>query len=411
MKSRLQFLFVMILLGLSGSVAFAQAESAAAAEPAAPRADFLEYIVNSILQRVGIEEAGSTNTLTHYLVSAGFVVLAFLLRGVVLALFFRQSKKLASRTKGMIDNHLISAVERPVGVFVMLIGIFGALKVLVLPENVDVYIGVGATVAFSLTIFWGLLRAFSALLDHAHRVAQERELGVAAFMPWIKKSLIAIFFIIGLLLVIQGLGYDVKTLLAGLGIGGLAFALAAQDTIANLFGSIVVAIDQPFKVGEFIKIGGEIGGVEEIGLRSTKIRLKDKSLLIVPNRTVAGEMITNFARFTQRRTEQVIGLTYDSTPEQMDGIVEEFRGIIRQEAEVDPSSVMVFFRDFGPSSLDIWVVYVATDPDFQKYMRLRQRLNLAFMRAVEARGLSFAFPTQTVHLDGPVAKQLAERKG
>jgi MscS family membrane protein len=219
-------------------------------------------------------------------------------------------------------------------------------------------------------------------------------------MPWIKKTLVVVFVIIGVLMVIQNLGYgeSVKTLVAGLGIGGLAFALAAQDTIANLFGSIVVAIDQPFKIGETIRIGGNVGVVEDIGLRSTRLRAVDKSLIVIPNKTVAGETITNLARFTQRRVEQVIGLTYDSSAEKMDGIVEEFRRLILAEQEVDPASVMVFFRDFSASSLDIWVVYVAIDADFQKHMRLRQRLNFAFMRAVEARGLSFAFPTQTLHI-------------
>jgi MscS family membrane protein len=200
---------------------------------------------------------------------------------------------------------------------------------------------------------------------------------------------------------------DVKAFLAGLGIGGLAFALAAQDTIANLFGSVVVAVDQPFKVGETVRIGAFTGTVEDIGLRSTKIRAVDKSLIIIPNITVAAEAITNLARFTERRVEQVIGLTYDTTAEKMDAIVEDFRTIILAETEVEPSSVMVFFRDYSASSLDIWVVYVAKDADFQKHMRLRQRINLAMMRAVQARGLSFAFPTQTLEFGQSAARALS----
>jgi MscS family membrane protein len=217
--------------------------------------------------------------------------------------------------------------------------------------------------------------------------------------------------VFGVLMVVQSLGYDVKALLAGLGIGGLAFALAAQDTIANLFGSIVVAIDQPFKLGETVRIGGNTGTVEDIGLRSTKIRLPDRSLVIIPNRTVANEAITNLSRFTGRRVEQVLGLTYDTTPEQMEAIVAEIRRIITAETEVDAASVHVYFRDYSASSLDIWVAYNAKDPDFAKHLARRQRINLAVMRAVAARGLSFAFPTSVMHLDGPVARQLAGGKG
>jgi MscS family membrane protein len=151
--------------------------------------------------------------------------------------------------------------------------------------------------------------------------------------------------------------------------------------------------------------------VEDIGLRSTKLRLIDKSLMVMPNKMVAVEPITNLARFSGRRVEQVIGLTYDTKAGQMEEVVGAFRRLLLAEAEVDPTSVICYFRDYSASSLDIWIVFVVKDPDFHRHMALRQRLNLAFMQAVEARGLSFAFPTQTMHLDGPVAKALAGRQG
>jgi MscS family membrane protein len=173
----------------------------------------------------------------------------------------------------------------------------------------------------------------------------------------------------------------------------------------------VVAIDQPFKIGETVQIGATIGTIEDIGLRSTKIRTQAKSLVVMPNKTVATETVVNLSRFTQRRVEQVLGLTCDTTPEQMAAILADLREAILREAEVEPESVMVYFRDFSASSLDLWVVYMTRGPDFQRHMALRERLNLAFMRAVSARGLALAFPTQTVVLDGPVAQKLAERKG
>jgi MscS family membrane protein len=271
-----------------------------------------------------------------------------------------------------------------------------------------VVIAHAATVAFSCALFWLFLRAFNTVLDHLHEITLERELGVAAFMPWIKKTLVVMFVVFGVLMIAQSMGADVKAFLAGLGIGGLAFALAAQDTIANLFGSVVVAIDQPFKIGEFVRIGGNAGVVEDIGLRSTKLRTLARSLIIVPNKTVASEAIINESRFTQRRVEQVIGLTYDTPAEKMEAIVGELREIILAQPEVDPASVMVYFRDYSASSLDIWVVYLTKDPDFLAHLQLRQRINLAMMRAVQARGLSFAFPSQTVYLEGEVARRLAE---
>ncbi len=166
-----------------------------------------------------------------------------------------------------------------------------------------------------------------------------------------------------------------------------------------------MAIDQPFKLGEAVKIGANEGVAEDIGLRSTKLRTPGKNLIIIPNKTVAAEAIINNSRFTGRRVEQVFGLTYDAKPDQLEALVAEMRSLINAEAEVNAADTHVYFRDLSTSSLDIWVVYVAKQPDFVRYMALRQRLNLAIMRAVEARGLSFAYPTTVMHLDGPIAKR------
>lgn len=372
-------------------------------ERRAPRTpDLLEHVVDSALKAFNVQS--SENTVTHYVIAALFLVGAILLRRVVTSILFHYLKKVASRTQTTLDDKLFPAMEQPVAAFIMVTGIFAALKVLKLSEETDNYLAAGSTVAFSLVIFWGLLRAFNAILDHAHEIAVEKQMGVAAFMPWIKKSLVAVFVVIGVLLTVQSLGYNVSTILQGLGIGGLAFALAAQDTIANLFGSVVVAIDQPFKIGETVKIGAHTGLVEDIGLRSTKLRLTDKSLVVIPNKSVASEAISNLSRFTGRRVEQVLGLTYDTTPAQMEAVVQEIRQIIEREVEVDASSVHVYFRDYSASSLDIWLAYTVKDADFAKHMALRQRLNLAFMRAIEARGLAFAFPSQTVYAGNSPAK-------
>lgn len=397
----------------STTEAEAAMNTAAAAAVASGRADvrtpdILEHIVDVILGLFNVTSSG--NTATHYVISAMFLVCAILLRRFVTTFFFNLLKKLAAKTQTTLDDKLFPAMESPVATFVMVSGIFAALKVLKLSETADHSIAAGSTVAFSLVIFWGLLRAFDAIIDHAAEIAREKQMSIAAFMPWIKKSLVAVFVVVGTLMTVQSLGYNVSTILQGLGIGGLAFALAAQDTIANLFGSLVVAIDQPFKIGETVKIGAHTGTVEDIGLRSTKIRLADKSLVVMPNKMVSSEAVVNLSRVTQRRVEQVLGLTYDTTPDQLTAIVEDIRGILAAEAEVDPTSVLVYFRDLSASSLDVWVVYASSDGDAKKGFELKQRMNLAFMRAVAARGLSFAFPTSVMHLDGPVAKQLVGQK-
>jgi MscS family membrane protein len=419
---RLWFATLTLLMSTLGAVAqpakttdaAEAARTALAATVATSRADvrspdLLEHIVDVFLRFFNVTSSG--NTAIHYAISAVFIVGAILLRRFLTTIFFNQLKKLAAKTETTLDDKLLPALESPVATFVMVTGIFAALKVLKLSETADHSIAAGSTVAFSMVIFWGLLRAFDAIIDHAAEIAKVKQMGIAAFMPWIKKSLIAVFVVVGTLMIVQSLGYNVSTILQGLGIGGLAFALAAQDTIANLFGSIVVAIDQPFKIGETVKIGTHTGTVEDIGLRSTKIRLIDKSLVVMPNKLVSSEAIVNLSRSTQRRVEQVIGLTYDTTPDQLAVIVEDFRKILLAEAEVDPTSVMVFFRDLSASSLDVWVVYASREADLKEGFALKQRMNLAIMRAVAARRLSFAYPTSVMHLDGPVAKAIAGGKG
>lgn len=385
------------------------AAAIASGQADAPRSpDFLEHLVDGILEALDIRTG--SNTATHYAVAAALLVVALLARRIVTLMLFPLLKRLAARTRSTLDDKLFPALEAPIATFIMLVGIFGSLRVLKLSVAADQAISYGSRVAFSLVVFWLLWRALQAVLDHGTELAQSRKLGIAAFMPWIKKSLMTVFIVLGVLLTIQGLGYDVKAILAGLGIGGLAFALAAQDTLANVFGAIVVAVDQPFKLGETVRIQGNVGMVEDIGVRSTRIRLIDGSLMVMPNKIVAAETVTNLSRFIRRRFEHVINLTYDTPPEQMDALVEEIRGIIKAQPEVDPNSPLVFFRDLSASSLDIWAVYNMKEGDFIKAMTCKQRINGLIMRAVQARGLSFAFPTQTLHLEGEALRQIAARR-
>ncbi|MBC8010032.1 MAG: mechanosensitive ion channel family protein, partial [Burkholderiales bacterium] len=183
--------------------------------------------------------------------------------------------------------------------------------------------------------------------------------------------------------------------------------LAAQDTLANVFGSVVVAVDQPFRVGDYVKIGAFEGSVEDIGLRSTRLRTPERTLVSIPNKTVAAEAINNFTRMPQRRVLQTIGVTYGAKADQIDNLVSDIRGLLTGDPDVHPQTILVHFLNFGPSSLDIQIIYYSADPDPVKNMDLRQRTNLAVMRLVEARGLGFAFPTQTIEFAGEIAERMA----
>jgi MscS family membrane protein len=381
------------------SSAPAEVAAPAAAEPAppAPATEIIDELVGQALRVADLPETG--NTAAHFALAAGLILLALLLRRTVVRWGVGVLRRVTARTPFEFDSYVVRPLQQALEALVLLLGLFAALLVLRLPPGAERLLRYVYLAAFALVVLTFVLRLANASLDHLQTRARRRELNVAAFMPWIKRVVLAAIFVLGVLLIAQSLGANVHAFLAGLGIGGLAVALAAQDTLANIFGSIVIAVDQPFRVGEAVQIGPNSGVVEDIGLRSTRLRTPQRNLVTIPNKTVAAEPIVNLSRFIQRRVEQTFPLTYDSPPERIEALVEDIRALVLAEPEVDPGSVIVQFNDLTASSLNIWLAYNTRDPDFIKHLKLRQRLNVAILRAVPARGLRFAFPTQTLHVE------------
>jgi len=217
------------------------------------------------------------------------------------------------------------------------------------------------------------------------------------FTPIIRSSLRFVVFVLAGILLVQNLGYQVSSLIAGLGIGGLAVALAAQDTLANVFGTVVMLTDRPFQVGDWVLIGEVEGTVEQIGFRSTRVRTWGKSLVVVPNKLLTSQSIENWSAMPKRRVKQTLSLTYSTTPEQMQAFVDRVRALLAGDAAVDPEFFMVQFTDFGASSLDVLVYYFTRTTAWAEYLAERQRINLEFMRIAREVGVDFAFPTRTLH--------------
>lgn len=223
-----------------------------------------------------------------------------------------------------------------------------------------------------------------------------------------KTAKIIALVLIGII-VLDTLDIDVTALVAGLGLGGLAVALALQDTLANFFSSIFIMVDRPFKVGDRISTENVDGIVEEIGFRSTRIRTLTKTQVTIPNKTLANASVDNITRMHKRRVTQTIGVTYETTADQMEQVLEVLRAVLREDPEVDKEFTIVRFYDFGDSSLNINVVYFTTMADYQEYLAVRERVNLKFMRALAKLGVSIAFPTRTVYFEGEVARRMAEK--
>jgi len=222
-------------------------------------------------------------------------------------------------------------------------------------------------------------------------------------VPLIRKALRIFVVVVVALFVIQNVfEQQIGPLVAGLGIGGLAFALAARDLLANLFGSVTIFSDRPFQLGDRIKIAGHDGMVEEVGFRSTRIRTLMGHQVVVPNSVVANEAVENIGRRPFLKRVMEIGVTYDTGPEKLQRAVEIIRQMLdaRSDHFPDDMPARVYFSEFGASSLNIVVYYWYTPPDWWDYLAFNHDFNVELLRRFNEEGIEFAFPTQTVYVKG-----------
>ncbi len=258
----------------------------------------------------------------------------------------------------------------------------------------------GLQVLLSISVIWLFYRATDVLAGSLRRAAAGTESTLDdQLVPLVARTLKIFVLVIGGLAVIQNLGINVMSLLAGLGLGGLAFALAARDTVANFFGSLVIFLDRPFQLGDWIVIGGEEGTVEEIGFRSTRIRTFHNSLISVPNSEIANAKIDNMGRRQYRRVVAKLGLTYDTAPELMESFLEGCKNIIKANEHTRKDYFQVVFSEWGDSALVVMLYFFLKAPDWSAELYQRQNIYLEVLRLARDLGVSFAFPTQSLHIE------------
>jgi len=313
--------------------------------------------------------------------------------------------RLFARTETTWDDQLLARVGPPL-TFAWGLGVFyAALPALSLAAPAERLlhhlIAAGAVIA----VFWALWRSVNVLAEILITFPWAASSPSARNLLTIGSNLSkgAIAFA-GAVAVLNAFGYPVATLLAGLGIGGLAFAFGAQKTVENLFGSISLAVDQPFRVGDFVKVEDFVGTVEDIGLRSTRFRTLDRTLISIPNGNLSGQRLESFAARDRMRLATTIGVEYGTTHDQMMQVLEGFERVLREHPKIWPDAMVVKFKEFGASSLDIEIMAWFQVPTWGDFQLCRQEVLLGFMKVVEDAGTAFAFPTRTVHLiqDSPI---------
>ena len=337
------------------------------------------------------------------LLAGGILLGTLLVRLVFKKVILRLLMRATSLTSFRHDDEVLEALQPPVTALIAALGLYLSLSSLGLPAKpVDFprWIELGWKAAAMVLVIWGLYRLIkplAAFLEDKLFAADEN--ARRQFAPILVGVLRFVLVTLSAVFVAHNLGYQVTSLLAGLGIGGLAVALAAQDTLANILGTVVVLSDKPFRVGDWVLVDGQEGVVEGIGFRSTRIRTFSKSLIIVPNKLLTEQRIENWSAMTRRRVKMTLGLLYSTPPAAMERFVEALRALLQQDGGVETETVTVAFTEFNASSLDVLVVYFTHTVDMPAHLEVKQRLNLAILRLAAECGVEFAFPTRTVHVD------------
>jgi MscS family membrane protein len=252
-----------------------------------------------------------------------------------------------------------------------------------------------AAVAIILVAF----RAIDIAVDVLTRRASKTETKLDdSLVPLLRTSMRLFVTAVGLLFVLQNLNVNVSSLVAGLGLGGLAIALAAQDTVRNVLAGATIFADKPFEVGDWVVVDGVEGTVETVGFRSTRVRTFYNSLVSVPNGNLMNAGIDNMGKRRWRRYKTTLGVGYHTTPDQMQAFVEGIRAVIRSSPGMRQDYFMVEFHGFGATSLDVLVYCFMDAADWNEELRTRHVLNLDIMRLAESLQVDFAFPTQTLHI-------------
>ena len=331
-------------------------------------------------------------------------VLVVILVGVITARIFTAVAAAAvdraiARRFHQIDKRLLTATIRPASVLLMVVlwGI-GALWLWLPTVVFKVYVEGIVVVAVVAVIVMAY-----RFIDVASAVAERRTDRTESrfddlLVPLIRKSLKVLVVAIGLVTVAGSVGIEVAGLLAGLGLGGLAFALAAQDTVSNLFGSVTVLFDRPFQVGDWIVVGDVEGTVEEMGFRSTRIRTFYNSLITLPNSNLIKVSVDNLGSRSYRRWSTRLGIAYDTPPEKVDAFCDGIRELIERHPYTRKDYYHVYFNEFGAASLEIMLYVFFVTPDWATELRERHRLAVDILRLANEMDVEFAFPTQTVYL-------------
>ncbi len=338
------------------------------------------------------------NTLEDWLISAAIIAGVVVLAKAVYWLFKIGLKQITSRTATTLDDLILERMQHPVLLMIVLLGTRYALERLEFTERIDLWVHRGFIFAITLNVTWFLLSVIESLIE-TYLVPYSKIEGNRIddqMLLLIQRMVRALIWSIGIIAGLNNAGFDVGALIAGLGIGGLALALAAQDTVKNIFGGMVIFIDNQFRIGDQIKIESIEGVVEYIGIRSTRLRTLNGRLVTIPNLQFSDRPIENISIEIGRRVNTTLGLTYDTSAERIELALKLLREISDKNKHlIEHERTMIFFEKFNAYSLDVNFYYFIRKE--QDILQTQSIINLQILKTFNEHKLEFAFPTQMVY--------------
>ena len=338
------------------------------------------------------------------IIYALLILFVFLvLKNFVVKIIIKFVKKVTEKYKFKSISLMVGSLERPLRSFFTYTGIYCALSILPINSSFSLFIYRVFRTCIIITITQCLLNivtAYSVVLNNVIEQKDGKPLISKTLFPLLSKVIKG--FIILLAIVVVASEFDFKQLnsiLAGVGIGGAAIALASQDLIKNFFGGFIVLTDRSFNVGDYINVDSNEGTVEELGLRSTKIRTLGQELIVVPNSKFTDGAVINYTKRNLRRVSFKVGVTYNTSSEKLKSIIEKIKNMLDSHSMIKVDSALVKFDNFSPNSLEILIQYMINTGEYGEYMSIKDEINFKIMDLFEEEELSFAFPSMSVYME------------
>jgi len=336
------------------------------------------------------------NTVSDWLIALAIVLGAIIIGKIMYWFMGNVVKKLTKKTKTKLDDILVDMLEEPLVFAIIIIGLWFSLQTLQLSEDVRLWIDKVYYVLIIINVAWLITRVFDSLVkEYLVPLVSKTEGDLDdQLLPIIRKGIKMAVWVIAIIVALNNAGYDVGAVLAGLGIGGLAFALAAKDSVANLFGGFTIFVDKPFTVNDRIAVSGFDGTIQEIGLRSTRLRTLAGRLVTIPNASIANHAIENISSEPSRKVVLNLGLTYDMDDEAVESAMKLLKEIAAENNSIE-ENISIAFNNFGDFALNIlFIYYIKKESDI---LKTQTEMNLEILRKFSRNKLEFAFPSQTIY--------------